>query len=167
MASEHLNSVLQHAEAAALIPVAYYQPHPLDNDVHEAIVAAMDDLVPAGREAAFEGVIFAARVLGIKRPPNDVLSGYAAILGELPLDLLRQALRDGLAEQTYHVLPTPGLFMTKVKHELEARRSRLSLLKRHRERVRLADRTRPTDRSKLEAVTYRPVPTRLRRIDPE
>jgi hypothetical protein len=150
----------------ALVPFEYYQPSPLDDDLEAAIAEAEAALAPAGRQAAFDGVRFAAKILGLKHVANDVLSGYAAILGEIPAGLLSVALRDGLAEQTYHVLPAPGLFVSQVRSEWDTRKHHLSLLKRHRERVRLASRTRPpTERPKLEAVTFRPVPVKVRKIE--
>jgi hypothetical protein len=158
--------LLLRAEETAGIPVHDFVPGTEDGEIDRAVAEAEEMLRPCGRQKAYEGVAFAARVVGAKAPANDVLSAYAAVLEHVPADLLAKALRAGLADQEWHVLPAPGLFLRHVREEIETRRERLGLLKRHRNRVQLASRTRrPADTQKLEAVEYRPISTRLRRMD--
>ena len=73
-----------------------------------------------------------------------VLKGYAALLGILPLDLLKEAFRQSLLRATFHKLPPPGAFTRHVMEAFEQRQADLTLLQRHRER--LATRTRLASR---------------------
>jgi hypothetical protein len=158
---------VRQAEATEGVGPAYYAMVEIDDHIDEAVIEAERSLEPAGRQAAGDGVIFCAKMLSAQRPANDVLSGYAAILGELPADLLAKALRGAVASTTWHKLPPPGVFMNIVVNEVSERRTRLSTLKRHRDRIKLVSLTRSHRAPQLEAVTFRPPPIRLRRIGEE
>jgi hypothetical protein len=131
--------------AAEAVPVAYLTPDYYGNpqDIDAAIAHIEEQMAPAGEARVAEGLHYCAELLSAKPLAPHILKGYAAILGELPAVLLSLALKGGCAQATFHKVPPPGSFMKVVEGEWASLRSTLSRLKRHRDRMQLANRIRP------------------------
>jgi hypothetical protein len=117
----------------------------IDASLAHAIAAVETQLRPAGNDLAVQAVDVCVEVLAARRPPPPVLAVYGSLLGELPADLLKKAVRVALGSTTWHKLPPPGSFVSAVAGEWRARKERLLLLQRHANRIgvaRLRDRTR-------------------------
>ncbi len=133
--------------------------------VDEAIRTVEATLAPAGYELGRGAVDYCIRLLSAKRPDIDVLEGYAAILGDLPRDLLGKAVKACLAAATYHKLPPPGQFRDKIKHRLEERTSLLYRLKKYKTRLQLLSQRRaPSRPTPVEAGVGQSVVPKLRAI---
>ncbi len=104
---------------------------------------------------AAKGVEYCQRLLSAKPLAPDLLSGYAAILGELPIDLLWKALKGGCAAATFHKVPPPGAFIQKVEDEWRRRKATLMRLRRHRDRIQFATRMRSHRPAPVEAAAER------------
>ena len=144
-------TVMERVAQSELVPFHALELTGTDGLIDRAIDDAKAALDPAGRHKAYEGLIFAIKVLSSRTPENDVLSGYAAILGDLPADLLAKAFRAGLGGATYHKLPPPGAFMKPVAEEWIYRKAVLSRLIRHKGRTDLARKMRPSRSTAVEA----------------
>jgi hypothetical protein len=136
-------AVLANAAVAEGAGMLHFIAAPVDAYIEQAIEWVRSTLVPAGEEVALQGIDFAIRLLSCKRPDADVLKGYATILGDLPNDLLPLALKGACGAATYHKLPPPGVFIRVVDSEWSRRKSDLSRLCRHRDRIQLCGRMRP------------------------
>ena len=112
------------------------------SDIDEAIKHAELQIVPAGDAAAIAGIEYCVALLSAKLPPSNILQGYASILGDLPASLLPRALKAACSAATFHKLPPPGAFLKAVEADLNAMRGRVERLKRHRDRMQLANRIR-------------------------
>jgi hypothetical protein len=136
-AVERLNAV----EGTA---IAYLNPEDFGSldEVNLAIAHAEERLRPAGEEAALVGIEYCIELLSAKRPAEQILKGYASILGDIPVALLSKALKAACTKATFHKLPPPGAFCQAVEGETEALRATLSRLRRHRDRMQLANRIR-------------------------
>lgn len=136
-AVERLNAV-ENTSIAYLNPDDFGQVE----DIEAAIAHAEQHLVPAGREAALKGIEYALELLSARRPSDAVLEGYASILGDVPALLLPKALKAACSAATFHKLPPPGAFYKAVEAELSTLRGRVDRLRRHRDRMQLANRIR-------------------------
>lgn len=137
--------VVERLNAVETTPIAYLAPDDF-GDPHEieaAIAHAEANLVPAGEEAALAGIEFCIEMLSAKTPSPPVMKGYAAILKDLPASLLAKSLKAACSGTTYHKLPPPGSFIKAVEADVASLREKLSRLKRHRDRMQLANRIRP------------------------
>lgn len=121
-------------------PVIHLVEEDIDATFDLAIELAEAALAPAGEAAVREMLEVCCEVLSCKRPSVPALTVYSSLLGQLPADLLAKAGQGALMDQDYHKLPTPGGFFKPVAEEWDNRKSRLSRLRRHRERVRMARR---------------------------
>lgn len=84
---------------------------PLDG-FFPAVIALMEEkMVPAGEQAAAEAVELACQLMRCRRPEGEVLAGYVAILKDMPRDLLMPSIREAIAKETHHVLPTVGALL--------------------------------------------------------
>jgi hypothetical protein len=117
-------------------------PDERDDELETAIALLEQGLVPAGRPMASEAVGICCEVLQCRKPSAMASEVYTSLLGELPADLLQQAVHDGLSRATHHFLPTPGFFIGCVAEAWRWRKTRLDLLRRHLARVRLFRRRR-------------------------
>jgi hypothetical protein len=111
-------------------------------EIEEAIAYAEQQLVPAGEEAAVAGIEYCVALLSAKMPEANIVKGYASILGELPASLLPKALKAACSAANFHKLPPPGAFMKSVEADLNSLRERVARLRRHRDRMQLANRIR-------------------------
>jgi hypothetical protein len=84
---------------------------PLDAYLPLAIFEMEKRMKPAGERAALEAVDLACQILRCRKPEGVALDGYVAILKEVPRDLLLSSIREALAKETHHVLPTPGALL--------------------------------------------------------
>ena len=149
-------ATLAHATLSEGLGLMYFAASNEDAHLEDAISWVAGHLVPCGEENAMVGLDYVVRLLSCKRPDADIMKGYAAILGDMPEDLLSLALRATCAAATYHKLPPPGVFVRAVEDEWSRRKSDLSRLVRHRERIRLANRTRSHRAGAVEAAPSRP-----------
>lgn len=88
-------------------------------------------LAPASREAmavAIDKLLTFAELMN-KGPANRkaMVSLYQGALGELPDDLLVEAVDTAIKEHRYNTIPIPGEIMSKVEDQLTHRRRRLAL----------------------------------------
>lgn len=124
--------------------IAYLTPADFGDlaEIEEAIAYAEQQLEPAGEEAAIAGIEYCVELLSAKMPSAQVVKGYAAILGDLPKVLLSRALKAACGGATFHKLPPPGVFLKAVEADVSLMREKVARLKRHRDRMQLANRIR-------------------------
>lgn len=109
-----------------------------DTDIiEEAIAILRRDLSPCGVDDARKAVSVIQRTLSAKQLDDDVLDAYLAVWSEIPKDLLPKAVRETLATETYHKMPTPGFLVMKIKGEWDLRKRRIERLSRHVNKLRL------------------------------
>lgn len=112
------------------------------SDIEAAIEYAEQQLVPCGEAAAISGIQYCVELLSAKMPPPNIVQGYASILGDLPALLLPKALKAACSAATFHKLPPPGAFIKAVEADLLSMKGKVERLRRHRDRMQLANRIR-------------------------
>lgn len=119
-----------------------------------AIEVLEAQLRPIGFDKALKVVHWLAAVLNCK-PARDP-QAVAAVLADLPIDLLELGTRRMLYEQDYNNFPAPGKITKPVMDDWKSRQRRLSNLLRLRETCRLAQRLRQRRGSGAPAGSRRP-----------
>jgi hypothetical protein len=117
------------------VPLAYLEPSPLDIHLDIALAHAESRLMPCGVARAERAVLYCLDVLSSRPLSRPVFGGYAAILSEIPDDLLVTAVRGALSVTTYHKLPPPGVFVKAVEPEWSRRKRQVQILRFHRSRL--------------------------------
>lgn len=88
---------------------------------------------------AREAIGLACQILRCKYPAEDVLEGYIMVLSEFPRDLLMPSIKEALAKETHHVLPTPGALLANARPKREERRDTLSRAELAQKRLDIAE----------------------------
>lgn len=139
VANKGVPHLLRLIAATSSIPAYALEPICSAGDLDLAQQAVEASLRPAGKARGAAGVDYATRLLGSRPLAPDLLAGFAAILGDLPEDLLGKAIKSGCSGTTYHKLPPPGVFLTAVAEEWASRKRALSEIEIYRRRISLRD----------------------------
>jgi hypothetical protein len=95
-----------------------------------------------GEEMAAQALELATQMLNCRPLRGKVAEGYVAILAGYPADLLLSSVRACLAQERYHVMPTPGALCDGARSLYQARLEKLWRLKLAMARIELAARRR-------------------------
>lgn len=125
-------------QVQAISTIRHLTEDPLDAYFPVVIETMERKLEPAGEVVAGEAIGIACTVMRCKRPEGDMLSGYLAILGRCPRDLLLPSIYDALSKETHHVLPTPGALMADAHPKLRVRTDMLARVRFAHTRLQIA-----------------------------
>ena len=137
-ASLFLKVMTRADQVQAISTIRHLAADPLDAYFPAVIETMERKLEPAGEAVAGEAISIACNVMRCRRPESDMLSGYLAILGRCPRDLLLPSIYEALSKETHHVLPTPGALMADANPKLKTRQDMLARVRFAHTRLMIA-----------------------------
>lgn len=124
--------VLAVSQIDRLVPDAMDDYLPLMIERMEARLAPCDE---ADAAAAID---LACQILRCRKPEGQVLKAYLVMMAKMPRDMLFASVAEACAEETYHVLPTPGRLMATGRVEQKHKEKTLWQAKHAKARLDIA-----------------------------